>query len=34
VARLALRQRQTIAGRLLIRVTPAPLRAALRARLK
>jgi O-antigen biosynthesis protein len=34
VARLALGQRQTLAGRLLIRVTPAPLRAALRARLK
>jgi GT2 family glycosyltransferase/glycosyltransferase involved in cell wall biosynthesis len=34
VARLALKQRQSFAGRLLIRVTPAPLRAALRARLK
>jgi hypothetical protein len=34
VARLALERRQTLAGRLLIRVTPAPLRAAVRSRLK
>ena len=34
VARLALKQRQSFAGRMLIRVTPAPLRAALRSRLK
>lgn len=34
VARLAIGRRQTLAGRILIRLTPAQLRAALRARLK
>jgi len=34
LARAALDRRQTLAGRILVRCTPAPLRAALRARLK